>query len=180
MPSLPSCLPWKYWTNKQRTSSKHNTDYIYLQWHFMTSQQDQVATHTTSPTTKPNPTTMTPRDQPAVTNKDPAVRRSSVEEEERGQTSEERKYSDIQSWLSSLPDSVCTEIYCDCCDGLQPSPPPPVLPRRQDSIVSVTSVTSTTSSNCSCSECLHNSQLSDDESLYSSQLRRKSRDIFLS
>ena len=175
---MPSCLPWKYLTNKQRTNSKHNTDYIYLQWHFMTSQQDQVATHTTSPTTKPNPTTITPRDQPAVTNKEPAVRRSSVEEEEeRGETSEERKYADIQSWLSSLPDSVCTEIYCDCCDGLQTPPPPKVLPRRQDSIVSVSS---TRSSACSCSECLQNSQLSDDESLYSTQLRRKSRDIFLS
>ena len=99
--------------------------------------------------------------------------------EKRGEPSEERKYADIQSWLSSLPDSVCTEIYCDCCDGLQSPPPPPtkVKPRRQDSIASVTSVTS---SNCSCSECLHTSQLSDDESLYSIQLRRKSRDIFLS
>ena len=172
---MPSCLPWK-WTNKHRSSSKHNTDYIYLQWHFMTSQQDQdqdlVSNTITSKTSS--------RAQPAVSNNKTAVRRSSGEEE-RGENSEERKYADIQSWLSSLPDSVCTEIYCDCCDGLQqtppPPPPPPVLPRRQDSITSVTSVSS---SNCSCSECLQSSQLSDDESLYSIQLRRKSRDIFLS
>ena len=176
---MPSCLPWKYLTNKQRTNSKHNTDYIYLQWHFMTSQQDEASATPTSTTTTPKPTTSISisRDQPAVTNNNTAVRRSSAEEEERGETSEERKYADIQSWLSSLPDSVCTEIYCDCCDGLQPPPPPQVLPRRQDSIASVTSLTS---SNCSCSECLHNSQLSDEESLYSTQLRRKSRDIFLS
>ena len=53
-PAMPSCLPWKYWTNKQRaSSSKHNTDYIYLQWHFMTSQQDEATTTTTTTITPP-------------------------------------------------------------------------------------------------------------------------------
>ena len=139
---MPSCLSWKFWSRKHK-ASKQNSDYIYLQWHFMTSQQDQK------------------RESP--------VMRSPL-------STEESKYADIRTWLDSLPDTLCTEIYCDCCDVQAASTStstPSVSSRRQDSISSVTS------SHCSCAECLPTSP-DDEESLYSLQLRKKSRDIFLS
>ena len=176
---MPSCLSWKLFTKKHK-ANKRNTDYVYLQWHFMTSQQGEDTTQVSTEA----------RTEVRTEDYQPAVRDLS-----RVQTTEERKNADIQSWLESLPDSVCTEIYCDCCDAeiysqLQSSPSsspstiiysntsssctPSVAPRRQDSISSMTS------SSCSCAQCLQSSEESDDESLYSLQLRRKSRDIFLS
>ena len=87
-------------------------------------------------------------------------------------------YSDIQTWLASQPHNTNTEIYCDCCQADTSSNFTSLsggsrLSRRQDSVSSVST------SHCSCSECLQYSDISDDESLYSSQLRRKSRDIFM-
>ena len=84
-------------------------------------------------------------------------------------------YSDIQTWLASQPQNTQTEIYCDCCQDDDTSNITyqsgwSRMSRRQDSVSSVTT------SNFSWSEY---SDISDDESLYSSQLRRKSRDIFL-
>ena len=87
---MPSCLSWSFWTRKHK-ANKHNTDYVYLQWHFMTSQHHQNNVRTDQSKETPVP---------------------------RADTREEKKYADIHSWLDSLPDTVCTEIYCDCCDVL--------------------------------------------------------------
>ena len=151
---MPAFLSWKYWTQKRQRkhkAKKVTTDYIYLQWHFSSQEEREEETYKT---------------YDVVDNIDKTV------------------YTDIQTWLASQPQNTNTEIYCDCCetDNIsnftnQSATGSSRMSRRQDSVSSVT--TSTSTSSCSCSECLQYSDICDDESLYSSQLRRKSRDIFM-
>ena len=149
---MPAFLHWKYWTQRQRKhkAKKVTTDYVYLQWHFRSQEESTEETYKT---------------YDVVDNIDKTV------------------YTDIQTWLASQPLNTNTEIYCDCCQADNTSnitnqSGESRMSRRQDSVSSVTT-TSTSTSTCSCSECLQYSDISDDESLYSSQLRRKSRDIFM-
>ena len=76
---------------------------------------------------------------------------------------EKTVYCDIQTWLHSQNQNRDTEIYCHCCQAFN---------KRQLSLSSVNSLESS-------SDCPQYLDISDDESLYSSILRRKSRDIFM-
>ena len=151
--NMPAFLHWKYWTQRQRKhkAKKATTDYVYLQWHFRSQEERTEDTYKT---------------YDVVDNIDKTV------------------YEDIQTWLASQPHHSHTEIYCDCCQDDNTSNTTNQsggarMSRRQDSVSSVSTSTSTSYSTCSCLECLQYSDISEDESLYSSQLRRKSRDIFM-
>ena len=173
---MPSCLSWSFWTRKHK-ANKHNTDYVYLQWHFMTSSHHHE-----------------------VTKQEPEV--SERKEPSSPSSSSASKFSDIHTWLASQPDQYCAEIYCDCCDPDTEAPtdlhyssvrlPLPLpssslvsrpsssssvssLARRQNSISSLSS--SYTSSSSSSSSSLGEDLLSE-ESYYSLQIRRTSRSIF--
>ena len=152
---MPAFLHWKFWTQRQRKhkAKKESQDYIYLQWHFSPQERTEETYKTYD----------------VVDNIAQSV------------------YSDIQTWLASQPqsDNRNTEIYCDCCQEDNTSnitnnqSGAARMSRRQGSVSTVSTVSSISTSHCSCSECLPYSDISDDESLYSSQLRRKSRDIFM-
>ena len=186
-------LSWKHLL-KRKTKLRMNEDYIYLQWHFMTS----------------NNTGNTDSQSADLLRE---MRRA--ETEETISEPESSIFSDIRTWLASQPDHFCAEIYCDCCDpSLDPhytgvntsfsSPPSsPRIPdntsitpaeytphienisknlnKRQDSVSSVTS--STLSESFSASAGTLSSYTSDgeqDESNYSLQIRRKSKSLFRS
>ena len=180
-------LHWKHLL-RNKLQLKKNEDYIYLQWHFMTSNN---------------------KGSPASHSSDELhdIRSRSVEEEVSVPEPESSIFSDIHTWLANQPDHFCAEIYCDCCDPTldlhyscvnisftsQPSLSIDRVPlestsqtensrnlnRRQDSISSV--ATSASASSC----VTHSSgvTLGDDEceeSNYSLQIRRKSISIFRS
>ena len=168
-PNMPAWASWKFWAQRKYKHNKlHATDYIYLQWHFLTSQHETAEE--------------TYRTYDVVDN----IERS-------GQGSDSQAiYCDVKTWLDSQPQpsDLNKEIYCDCCQtssspsssnsysssSLYSSSSSSSLPkmyRRHDSVSSVTTDI------CDCSYCVGYLDISDDESLYSSQLRRKSRDIFL-
>ena len=150
---MPLSTLWKFWTQRKYKANKRKTaDYIYFQWHFLTSNQN-----------KANEDEETYKTYDVVDN---------IERTNPGVGS----VSDVQSWLSIQH----TEIYCDCCETSSFSSGS----TWQESIYSVSSGPSRQDSLCSVStsdysECFQYSDISDDESLYSSQLRKKSRDIFM-
>ena len=87
-------LSWKHLL-KRKTKLRQNEDYIYLQWHFMTSNNTgNTESHSSAP----------PGD---ILNEEP---------EETVPQPESSIFSDIRTWLASQPDHFCAEIYCDCCD----------------------------------------------------------------
>ena len=179
-------LNWKHLL-KRKTKLRQNEDYIYLQWHFMTSNNAR--------NTEPH-------------SSDPLGDILSVEPEETLPQSESSIFSDIRTWLASQPDHYCAEIYCDCCDpSLDPlysavnasfSSSSPRIPdnthntpatqmetapknmnRRQDSVSSVTTSTFSESS-CANTTSFYTSDDEQDESNYSLQIRRKSKSLFRS
>ena len=85
---------------KGKSKQKQNQDYIYLQWHYMTSTktmvQEDIATY----------------DIVDNDNKSEVIK-PEVESREEVST----RFSDIRLWLAAQPENVCTEIYCDCCDA---------------------------------------------------------------
>ena len=183
-------LSWKHLL-KRKTKLRMNEDYIYLQWHFMTSNN-----------------TGNTDSQSA----DPLHEMRRAETEETIPEPESSIFSDIRTWLASQPDHFCAEIYCDCCDpSLDPhyagvntslsSPPssPRItdntgitpaeytthiekisknLNRRQDSVSSVTSSSLSSFSVATLSR--YTSDGEQDESNYSLQIRRKSKSLFRS
>ena len=172
---MASCINLK-WSqllrSKSRRKQQQTQDYIYLQWHFMTSSHHHEVT----------------KQEPEVSErKEPSASSSS-------------KFSDIHTWLASQPDQYCAEIYCDCCDPDTEAPtdlhyssvrlPLPLpssslvsrpsssssssvtsLARRQHSISSLSSSCTSTSSSLG-------EDLLSEESYYSLQIRRTSRSIF--
>ena len=168
---------------RSKSKQKKNQDYIYLQWHFMTSTSNLDET-------QPYDTVSDSiEDKPEVTSSG-------------GNT----KFSNIHTWLASQPENICTEIYCDCCDtdsdlhyscvdvtrptsssslaqpssvlsgsssSLVNSTTSLVMTRRQNSILSMTSSGSETS--CFYEDCVYPS---DEESYYSLQIRQKSKSLF--
>ena len=179
-------LNWKHLL-KRKTKLRQNEDYIYLQWHFMTSNNTgNTESHSSAP----------PGD---ILNTEP---------EEPVPQPESSIFSDIRTWLASQPDHFCAEIYCDCCDpSLDPlysavnvsfSSSPPRIPdtthitpqiektstnfnRRQDSVSSVTTSTFSESSSANTTSfCFYTSDDEQDESNYSLQIRRKSKSLFRS
>ena len=184
-------LSWRHLL-KRKTKLRKNEDYIYLQWHFMTSNNTGN------------------NDSHSVEHL-PDIR--SAETEDKVPDPESSIFSDIRTWLASQPDHFCAEIYCDCCDpSLDPhysgvstsfsSPPSsPRIPnithntpaedtphlenitrnlnRRQDSVSSVTTSTLSEFSSVTTSSC-YTSVDEQDESNYSLQIRRKSKSLFRS
>ena len=178
---MASCINLK-WSHllrsKSRRKQQQTQDYIYLQWHFMTSSHHHEVT-------KPEPE-VSERKEPSA-------------------SSSSSKFSDIHTWLASQPDQYCAEIYCDCCDPDTEAPtdlhyssvrlPLPLpssslvsrpsssslsssvtsLARRQHSVSSLSSSCTSTSSSSSLGE-----DLLSEESYYSLQIRRTSRSIFKS
>ena len=170
---------------RSKSKQKQNQDYIYLQWHFMTSTANLDET------------------QPYDTVSDSIEAKPEVTSSI-GNT----KFSDIHSWLASQPENICTEIYCDCCDtdsdlhyscvdvtrptsssslsqpssvlagstsSLVNSTTSLALTRRQNSISSMTS--SGSGSSYFYEDCVYHSP-SDEESYYSLQIRQKSKSLF--
>ena len=185
-PATMSCInmKWKHLL-KSKSKQKHTQDYIYLQWHYMTS-----------PAT---PDDTAPYD----------IVRDNIEPvQEVAAKTENSKFSNIHTWLASQPENICTEIYCDCCDpdtdlhyscvdvsrhssltsltqsssaltGSSSSliKPSLIKSRRQDSISSITSSQSSASNNSNSTYCsLYNEQ--DEDIYYSFQLRQKSKSLF--
>ena len=83
-------------TRRKKLQLKKNEDYIYLQWHFMTSNN---------------------KGSPASHSSDELhdIRSRSAEEEVSVPEPESSIFSDIHTWLANQPDHFCAEIYCDCC-----------------------------------------------------------------
>ena len=179
-------LNWKHLL-KRKTKLRQNEDYIYLQWHFMTSNNSR--------NTEPH-------------SSDPLGDILSAEPEETFPQSESSIFSDIRTWLASQPDHFCAEIYCDCCDpsldplysavnasfsssspripdnthitpATQMETAPKNLNRRQDSVSSVTTSTFSESSSANTTS-FYTSDDEQDESNYSLQIRRKSKSLFRS
>ena len=171
---MASCINLK-WSqllrSKSRRKQQQTQDYIYLQWHFMTSSHHHEVT-------KPEPE--------VSERKEPSSSPSSS------------KFSDIHTWLASQPDQYCAEIYCDCCDpdteaptDLHYSSVRLPLPLSSSSLVSrpssslsssVTSLArrqhSVSSLSSSCTSSSLGEDLLSEESYYSLQIRRTSRSIF--
>ena len=179
---MASCINLK-WSqllrSKSRRKQQQTQDYIYLQWHFMTSSHHHE-----------------------VTKQEPEV---SERKEPSSPSSSSSKFNDIHTWLASQPDQYCAEIYCDCCDPDIEAPTdlhyssvrlPLTLPsssvvsrpsssslsssvtsldRRQHSISSLSSSCTSSSSSSSLGE---GEDLLSEESYYSFQIRRTSRSIF--
>ena len=177
---MASCINLK-WSqllrSKSRRKQQQTQDYIYLQWHFMTSSHHHE-----------------------VTKQEPEV--SESKEPSASSASSSSKFSDIHTWLASQPDQYCAEIYCDCCDpdteaptDLHYSSVRLPLPLPSSSLVSrpssssslsssVTSLArrqhsvSSLSSSCTSSSSSLGEDLLSEESYYSLQIRRTSRSIF--
>ena len=175
---MASCINLK-WSqllrSKSRRQQQQTQDYIYLQWHFMTSSHHHE-----------------------VTKQEPEV----SERKEPSSSSSSSKFSDIHTWLASQPDQYCAEIYCDCCDpdtevpaDLHYSSVRLPLPLPSSSLVSRPSSSSSLSSSVTSlarrqhsslsSSCTSSSSslgegedLLSEESYYSLQIRRTSRSIF--
>lgn len=171
---------------RSKSKQKQNQDYIYLQWHFMTSTANLDDT------------------QPYDTVSDSIEDKPEVASN-RGNT----KFSNIHTWLASQPENICAEIYCDCCDtdsdlhyscvdvsrptsasslsskptyalagstsSLINSTTSLMLKRRQNSISSMISSGSCSNSSSFYEECI---SPCDEESYYSLQIRQKSKSLF--
>ena len=174
---MASCINLK-WSqllrSKSRRKQQQTQDYIYLQWHFMTSSHHHEVT-------KPEPE-VSARNEPSSS------------------SSSSSKFSDIHTWLASQPDQYCAEIYCDCCDpdteaptDLHYSSVRLPLPLPSSSLVSRPSSSSSLSSSVtsfarrqhsvsslssSCTSSSLEEDLLSEESYYSLQIRRTSRSIF--
>ena len=179
---MASCinLRWSHLLrSKSRRKQQQTQDYIYLQWHFMTSSHHHEVTNKSEPEVSER--------------KDPSSPSSSS-------SSSSSKFNDIHTWLASQPDQYCAEIYCDCCDpdteaptDLHYSSVRLPLPLPSSSLVSRPSSSSSLSSSVtslarrqhsvsSFSSSCTSSSLGEDslseESYYSLQIRRTSRSIF--
>ena len=174
-------LSWKQLLKRKTALRKNNEDYIYLQWHFMTSNHPSGSSDShSSDHHRDFRRVETEEDEPSV----PDPQQSSM-------------FSDIRTWLASQPDTFCAEIYCDCCDpsldplysavntSLESVTSSSRIPdntestfsninRRQDSVSSVVSTTLSMSSSD------FTSDEEQDESNYSLQIRRKSKSLFRS
>ena len=152
-----SCVQWRSLFSKKHRAGGRNEDYIYLQWHFMTSG------------TTESPAKSVPARNTAGLAALPPV----------------SKFENIHSWLESLPETVCTEIYCDCCDGreLEQQQQEEEEDVRRERLLRAGSASTLTSSTSS-SPSRYSSSLSvrdqhlTEETFYSLQLRQKSRILF--
>ena len=177
LPTIMACVNIKQLLRSSKTKQKQNQDYIYLQWHFMTSAHS------------------TPLDRATYDNVDIGAVTPPPEPEVAKSEEVSTRFSDIRLWLASQPESVCTEIYCDCCDPAEDdlhyscvdvassvvslTPPSSAslvskstsLSRRQNSISSISSTGSSMTSTSS-------EDLDSEESFYSNTIRQKSKSIF--